>query len=147
MLSLVLNGVKHSHTKRVYSLCNSLANFYHKHTIKYLLPPDTAGILRSLRRFGSSCTDLFTVFQLHFPFSSNIFSLEIRISNSQVPWERATLGEQDDTNWSSVDEKSARHFNSKGGQLLLVHFLWNIIQYSINSFISRDVVGLFQIHN
>ena len=41
---------------------------------------------------------------------SRIFSLQIRISDSQVAWERATHGEQNDTKWSSVHKKTRSSF-------------------------------------
>jgi len=74
-------------------------------------------------------------------FSSHIFSLEIWISNSQVPWETATLGEQDDTKWRSLHGKSAHHFNNNEMQSSVRYFLWNKSTILTNSFIFRGVFG------
>ena len=76
-------------------------------------------------------------FLLYYILYSHIFSLIVRISDSRLPSERATIGGQSDTNWNSVHKKSTRHFDNKETQSFAI---WNIWQFSI---MSCDMFGLF----
>ena len=83
-------------------------------------------------------------FFLFYTLHSHIFSLAVQISDSPVPFERATFGGQSDSNnWSSVQEKSFCHFDYK--QSFAIHFLWEHLTILTNSFISCDMFGLFRI--
>jgi len=75
--------------------------------------------------------------------NSHIFLLKIQISDLRVPSERATLGRLNDTKGSSVHVKSIHHFDNKETQSSVKHFLWKHLTILTNSFISRDVFGLF----